>query len=146
MTGFFVFPSIFLSSLDTNFFKSNLKVTHLFLRNSSCHYPQSVHNVSKCPFCTWDRSFCLTAIDLYMLYEICGCRAIFSLLLQFCTHQDKLKNKWLGWVSRPLIYICQAKTSTIFQFSMKQTPFYSAPSIFAVLRNLVGEIWFDNSG
>ena len=27
-----------------------------------------------------------------------------------------------------------------------QSPFYSAPSIFAVLRNLVQEIWFANSG
>ena len=126
MTGFFVFPSIFLSSLDMIFFKSNLKVTHLFLRNSSCHYPQSVHNVSKCPFCTWDRSFCLTAIDLYMLYEICGCRAIFSLLLQFCTHQDKLKKKWLGKYGL-LFLFCNLSQLWIFCISVFQ--FYTSTLI-----------------
>ena len=30
--------------------------------------------------------------------------------------------------------------------SVNQAPFYSAPSIFAVLRNLVQEIWFEKSG
>ena len=29
---------------------------------------------------------------------------------------------------------------------MSQSPFYSAPSIFAVLKNLVGKIWFEKSG
>ena len=33
----------------------------------------------------------------------------------------------------------------IFEWKM-QAPFYSVPSIFAVFRNLVREIWFEKSG
>ena len=33
-----------------------------------------------------------------------------------------------------------------YKIEIDETPFYSAPSIFAVLRNLVREIWLEKSG
>ena len=47
---------------------------------------------------------------------------------------------------------CKKKLATAdfsgegFTCSKAQSPFYSAPSIFAVFRNLVREIWVEKSG
>ena len=105
---------------------SNLRVTHLFLQNSSFHCPQSVHNVSKCPFCTWGRFFCLGATGLYMLCEIYGCKVKFSWLLQLCRHQDILeKTTWMiiNWFSISFdksSMVCRKLNSNLNKFTGQQ--------------------------
>ena len=68
---------------------------------------------------------------------------------------------WAAWAAK-IFFSILLKDPTLFRvlteklinirlrklsvLALTQSPFYSAISIFAVLRNLVGEIWFQKSG
>ena len=90
-----------------------------------------------------NRNIMYSTVGIFLFLNVVVGRGTKIITLRF--HWQALGTRLLLWESETFPTL-QMFTVSYNKTLRAQTPSYSAPSIFAVFRNLVWEIWFENSG